>query len=149
MSRLFLVNLSTPKNKKKDEPEFKEIAKGKVYNFEFSDKNFTWIDLRSEEQKEIGVSEKNLGVKHSKGVKYDQLILVPDEYFHDATPYEIWLEIDKLKKIVETRSGSMDIGVMYGNRITLDSLSKCKECETPLFIKGRGFNCPKCGKSTV
>jgi len=129
-------------------PEFKEIAKGKLYNVKFPDKNFTWIDLRSEEQKKIQLSAKDLGGEYEKAGKFDQLILVSDEYFHGATPYQVWQETEKMKQVVAKQSGSMDVAVV-SSHVVLSELPKCKTCGTPLFITGEGYNCQKCGKPTV
>ncbi|MFZ0965467.1 MAG: hypothetical protein WAN82_02440 [Candidatus Bathyarchaeia archaeon] len=140
--------MSGKDEKKKDEPKFKEIAKGKVYNVGFPDRNFTWIDLRSEEQKKVALSAKDLGVEYNKGGKFDQLILVSDGYFHGAKPYEVFQEVERMKAIVTNRSGSADVAVMSSNLITLD-MSKCKKCGTPLFLVGEDFKCPKCGEPTT
>jgi len=135
-------------DRKENEPSFKEIAKGKLYNVRFPGKNVTWIDLRSEAQKKVGVSAKDLGVEYGKGEKFDQLVFVSDEYFRNATPYEVWKETEKIKRIVTNLSGSANVAVI-SSRFVPSDMPKCKKCGTPLFIVGEGFNCQKCGESTV
>lgn len=140
--------MAVKEDKKKDEPKFTEIAKGKVYNVGFPDRNFTWIDLRSEEQKKVALSGKDLGFEYDKGGKFDQLILVSDEYFRGARPYEVWREVAKMKEIVTNKSGSVNVAVASSN-IILSDMSTCKKCGTPLLIVGEGFKCQKCGEPTV
>lgn len=141
-----------PKEKKKVEslplPQFDEIAKGKVYNVKFPKNNFTWIDMRSEEQKKAQLSLKDLGGEYSKGGKYDQLVIVSDKYLRNAKPYDVWRQISEVRTKVEQMSGSAGIAFVSSSPIVLD-MPNCKKCGTPLFIVGEGYNCPKCGTPTT
>jgi len=135
--------------KKKTEPKYKEIAKGKVYNVEFPDLNFTWIDLRSENKKKIQLSVKDLGGAYSTSGKYDQLALVSDRYFQNVKPYEVWEMVERIKQTVTNLSGSVEVAVASNSSPLLADLPRCRKCETPLFLVGADFKCPKCGGPTT
>jgi hypothetical protein len=138
-----------PKEKrKKTRPKYEEIARGKVYNVQFPDRNFTWIDLRSEEKKKFALSGKDLGGEYKREGKFDQLVFVSDQYFRGATPFEVWKEAERIKRAVTQLSGSADVAVMTSSSIYAN-MPTCKKCGTPLFIVGEGFRCQKCGEPTV
>jgi len=86
----------------------------------------------------IGIGGKVKGQQYSK-VKYKWHIVsgspLPDE------------EMKKAKDNITATSGT--VVVSLSNASLFDTMPKCRKCGTPLLIIGEGFNCQKCGESTV
>jgi exosome complex RNA-binding protein Csl4 len=127
----------------KTKAEIKEIARAKVYNVRIRGMDFVWIDLRSEFTK-VGVSLKNIGGQYGQKGKFDQLVLVSDQYFQRKAPNEIWKKLEKINAAVTEFSGSNKIGIVTSTLNPM-GLPRCKNCGAPLFLTGDPFKCQRCG----